>query len=85
MSSPGIPRILLSKGYGCWYNYSLLYIILIDAEMPDRDGISTIEVMGSSSLQSAVVMCSISGDVHTRVRAKEQQVFLERCGAREVL
>jgi len=40
--------------------------------MPGRDGISTTEVKGLSILQSAVVMLSISGDVHTRVQAKEQ-------------
>ena len=41
--------------------------------MPDMDGISTMEGMGSSLLQSGVVMLSISNDVHRRVQAQEQQ------------
>jgi hypothetical protein len=48
--------------------------------MPGRDGITTAEVMGSSSLQSAVVMLSISDDVHTRVQTQEQQGFWRGVG-----
>ena len=78
------------EGYGCQYNHSLLYIVLMDVEMPGRDGTSTIEAMGSSSLQSAVVMLNVSDDVHTRVQAKEQQGFWrgvgrERCYERRSL
>jgi len=45
----------------------------MDVEMPGMDGISTTEGMGSSILQSAVVMLNISNDVHTRLQAQEQQ------------
>jgi len=78
------------RRYECWCNRWLLSIILMDVEIPDLDGISTTEGMGSSILQSAVVMLSISNEVHTRVQAQEQQgswrgMGRERCYERRSL
>jgi len=88
VDKPGVNRPALAAQ--CWCNRWLLSIILMDVEMQGMDGISTTEGMGSSILQSAVVMLSISNEVHTRVQAQEQQgswrgMGRERCYERRSL
>ena len=62
-------------------------IVLMDVEMPEKDGISATVIMRTIAPQSAVVLLSIHDDVSMRARAQRAgaAAFVHKSGEIDVL